>query len=301
MKAWTGAGTGATRREFLRWSAGAGALALAPRRRPAAAGEPLEVAYAGSMGAVMEGAVRQAMAAQGIELRGRAQGATALARLIAAGSLRPDVFISATAGPLRLAEAAGKVASSAAIAHTEMVIVYAPRSRFAQAWKQKPWWRVMDAPGFRLGRSDPRTDPQGRNFIFVCRLAERLYKQPGLAQRLLGDVLNPAQIFAEASLESRVETGQLDAAPAYRFQPGALHLEYVALPGAINLETMPAPAVELTIGTETWRPEPLDFFAAVLQDAPHPAAARRFVAWLRSPSGQQILKDAGYGEWITRR
>jgi molybdate/tungstate transport system substrate-binding protein len=292
-----------TRRAFLRL--GAGALVAAPlalAARPAAeaaevatAGSILEVAYAGSMGAVMEGPVRAALAALGLELRGRAQGATALARLIAAGSLRPDVFLSATAEPLRIVAAAGKVARSAPFAHTEMVIAYAPGSRFAAEWKQRPWWQVMQQPGFRLGRSDPRTDPQGRNFIFVCRLAEQYYHQPGLAQRLLGDVLNPAQIFTEASLEARVETGQLDAAPAYRFQPAPLHLEFVELPGAINLSTPPAFPVELAIGEANWRPEPLDFYAAVLKGAPHPAAARRFAAWIEAPAGQKILKDAGYG------
>jgi molybdate/tungstate transport system substrate-binding protein len=282
-----------TRRAFLRLSALG--LAAAPLWRPATAAEPVEVAYAGSMGAVMEGPVRAALAAQGLELRGRAQGATALARLIAAGSLRPDVFLSATAGPLRIAQAAEKVAQSAPFAHTEMVIAYAPGSRWATEWKQRPWWQVMQQPGFRLGRSDPRTDPQGRNFIFVCRLAEQYYHQPGLARKLMGDVLNPAQIFSEASLEARVETGQLDAAPAYRFQPAPLRLEYVALPNAINLGTPPAFPVDLTIGEATWRPEPLDFFAAVLQNAPHPAAARRFAAWLAAPAGQKILKDAGYG------
>jgi molybdate/tungstate transport system substrate-binding protein len=283
-----------TRRAFLRL--GAGALAAAPmalRARPLA--EVLEVAYAGSMGAVMEGPVRAAMAAQGLELRGRAQGATALARLIAAGSLRPDVFLSATAEPLRIVAAAGKVARSTPFAHTGMVIAYAPGSRFAAEWKQRPWWQVMQQPGFRLGRSDPRTDPQGRNFIFVCRLAEQFYHQPGLARRLLGEVLNPAQIFTEASIEARVETGQLDAAPAYRFQPAPLHLEFVELPGAINLSTPPAFPVELTLGEATWRPEPLDFYAAVLKGAPHPAAARRFAAWIEAPAGQKILKDAGYG------
>ncbi|MGN6593632.1 MAG: extracellular solute-binding protein [Terriglobales bacterium] len=292
-----------TRRAFLRL--GAGALVAAPlalAARPAAeaaevatAGSILEVAYAGSMGAVMEGPVRAALAALGLELRGRAQGATALARLIAAGSLRPDVFLSATAEPLRIVAAAGKVARSTPFAHTGMVIAYAPGSRFAAEWKQRPWWQVMQQPGFRLGRSDPRTDPQGRNFIFVCRLAEQFYHQPGLARRLLGEVLNPAQIFTEASLEARVETGQLDAAPAYRFQPAPLHLECVELPGAINLSTPPAFPVELTLGEATWRPEPLDFYAAVLKGAPHPAAARRFATWMEGPDGQKLLKDAGYG------
>lgn len=288
-----------TRRGFLRQGAGgiASAALWAPRSLAAARGDPaeLDVAYAGSMGSVMEGPVRAALAALGIRFQGRAQGATALARLITAGTLRPDVFISATAEPLGLVAARGLVASARPIAHTSMVIAYPPASRFAAAWKRQLWWQVLQQPGLRLGRSDPRTDPQGRNFIFVCQLAERYYRQPGLARRLLGEDVNPAQIFSEASLTARLQTGQLDAAPSYRFQPAPFHLDWVDLPGAINLGFPPAYPVALSLDGTTYKPEPLDFLAAVLKAAPHPDTARRFTQWLQGPAAQAMLRDAGYG------
>jgi len=63
---------------------------------------PLQVAYAGSMGSMMDGGVRPAIAkALGAELQGRAAGSTGLANLIVAGSIRPDVFISVTPEPMR--------------------------------------------------------------------------------------------------------------------------------------------------------------------------------------------------------
>ena len=56
---------------------------------------PLDVAYAGSMGSLMEGPMKSAAAqALKIDLHGRAQGSNALAQLIVGGSIRPDVFIS---------------------------------------------------------------------------------------------------------------------------------------------------------------------------------------------------------------
>ena len=70
---------------------------------------PLQVAHAGSMGSMMDGGVRPAIAkALGAELQGRAQGSTGLANLIVAGSIRPDVFISVTPGPMRVVLKAGK-------------------------------------------------------------------------------------------------------------------------------------------------------------------------------------------------
>src|SRR5512143_1091605 len=77
--------------------------------RGQAASTALQVAYAGSMGSLMDGAVRPAIARElGVDLEGRAQGSTGLARLIAAGSIRPGVFIAVTPGPMRLVIAAGK-------------------------------------------------------------------------------------------------------------------------------------------------------------------------------------------------
>jgi molybdate/tungstate transport system substrate-binding protein len=71
---------------------------------------PLQVAYAGSMGSLMDGGVRPAIAkALGAELQGRAQGSTGLANLIVAGSIRPDVFISVTPEPMRIVLKAGSV------------------------------------------------------------------------------------------------------------------------------------------------------------------------------------------------
>src|ERR1700722_3672640 len=131
---------------------------------------PLQVAYAGSMGSMMDGGVRPAIAkALGAELQGRAQGSTGLANLIVAGSIRPDVFISVTPGPMRIVLHAGKAASATPIARTEMVIAYSPKSQYAAALAKasesgaRPWWRILETPGFRFGRTDPNTDPQGLN------------------------------------------------------------------------------------------------------------------------------------------
>ena len=113
----------------------AGAFAaLIGRSGAAESMTPLEVAYAGSMGSMMDGAVRPAIAkALGADLRGRASGSTGLANLIVAGSIRPDVFISVTPGPMRIVLHAGKAASATPIARTEMVIAYSPKSQYAAA------------------------------------------------------------------------------------------------------------------------------------------------------------------------
>lgn len=286
------------RREFFR--AGLGGAVLASLAGLARAGAspllPVQIAYAGSMAAVMNGALRQAARREGWDLHGRAQGATALAELIAGGALHPGVFLSITAAPMLRVLHAHRAARALAFARTSFTLAYNPRGRWAEQLRRQPWWRLAQQPGFRLGRSDPRTDPQGRNIIYMCLLAETFYHQPGLAHRILGSWTNPAQVFAESSLEARLQSGQLDAAAAYQFQPAAYGLAGLPLPDAINLATLSPEAqrLQLNLAGQLFHPEPLVFYAAAMTRSAHPQAAQAFLSWLLQPPAQAIFRRAGY-------
>jgi molybdate/tungstate transport system substrate-binding protein len=129
----------------------------------AAHAEPLEVAYAGSMGALMDRGVGPAIAHDlGAELRGRAQGSTGLANLIVAGSIRPDVFIAVTPGPMRIVLHAGKAERALPIARTEMVIAYSPRGRFAGDFASQTWWRILERGLIWRIKSWGRNSTRGR-------------------------------------------------------------------------------------------------------------------------------------------
>jgi molybdate/tungstate transport system substrate-binding protein len=265
----------------------------------------LQVAFAGSMGSMMDGGVKPAVAKSlGAELQGRAQGSTALANLIVAGSIRPDLFISVTPGPMRTVIAAGKAKNGIPIARTEMVIAYSPKSQFAADLAKsnqtgaKPWWQILQTPGFRFGRTDPTTDPQGQNIIFALQLAAAFYQQPDLVEKIAGPQINTQQIFQEPEVMGRLQAGQLDASSAYKTQPGSFDLPYVALPKEINLGD---PSLEdeykhatITLNGKTLHPAPLVFYIAILNDAPQPALANRFIEWLRTPEAREIFSHYHY-------
>jgi molybdate/tungstate transport system substrate-binding protein len=271
---------------------------------PADSLSPLDVAYAGSMGSLMEGPLKSSAAQTlKLELHGRAQGSNALAQLITGGSIRPDVFISITPGPMLTVLHAGKAESAAPIARTEMVIAYSPKSKSAEKLQSAAegktlWWKVLQEPGLRFGRTDPVTDPQGRNIIFTLMLAEKIYKQPGLMEKTLGATINPRQIFTEPTVQARLQSGELDAASAYKTQPGPFNLPYITLPAEINLsgEHVHAdhPEISLTVNSKTYQPEPLIFYAAVLRDAPNKKAATTFVKWLTGDEAQAIFRRYNY-------
>jgi molybdate/tungstate transport system substrate-binding protein len=277
---------------------------------PAHASDVIRVAYAGSMGVVMDRFIGPAFAkANNIEFQGIGQGAYGLARQLEGRLLQADVFIAITPGPIDILRQAGMIGPAFPVASTQMVVAYSPKSKFvsdleAAARGQKNWYEVLQTSGLRFGRTDPATDPQGQNIVFTMLLAENFYKQTGLANRILGGYQNPKQIFAEPSLLSRLEAGQVDASSGYLSATRSHQLPYIELPDEINLSN---PAMEgawykkvqfsITLSSgkvATLNTQPLVFYATVLKDNKQPALAEKFVQFLLSPEGQKLLEDNGY-------
>lgn len=264
----------------------------------------LAVAYAGSMGSMMEGPIKTSVAqALKLDLHGQAQGSSALAQLIVGGSIRPDVFLPVTPGPALVVLRAGKAETAQPIAHTEMVIAYSPKSQFASKFEaagkgKDDWWEILQEPGIRFGRTDPVGDPQGRNIIFTMMLAAKVYKQPDLVDKILGPTINEKQIFTEPTVQARLQSGELDAASAYKIQPGPFNLPYLSLPKEINLSGQNVhsvhPDINLTVGGKTYNPEPLIYYASVLKDAPNAKGAAAFLEWLKGNEAQAIFRRFYY-------
>ncbi len=288
------------------WLVASAALLAFPRPARAQALTPLDVAYAGSMGSMMEGPIKtQAAQLLQVDFHGRGQGSDALAQLIVGGSIAPDVFIPVTPSPMLLVLKAGKATTAVPVARTEMVIAYSPKSKYAQQFADAaagkrgamPWWQILAQPDIRFGRTDPVTDPQGRNIIFTLQLAEAFYKQPGLANKILGQTVNPAQIFTEPSVQARLQSGEIDAASAYKIQPGPFNIPYVSLPREINLadDALRAHYAQATLDLngKMFHPDPLLYYAAVVTGSAHTDKANAFVAWLTG-GGQAIFKQYFY-------
>jgi molybdate/tungstate transport system substrate-binding protein len=100
---------------------------------------------------------------------------------------------------MRTVFAGGKADVAVPIARTVMVIAYSSKSRFFERFEEasttkSDWWKVLETPGLRIARSDPDSDPGGRNIIFVMMLAAKKHGQPDLVDRVLGPVMNPEQV-----------------------------------------------------------------------------------------------------------
>jgi molybdate/tungstate transport system substrate-binding protein len=246
---------------------------------PALAGAAgvVNVLYAGSLVNLMERAVGPAFArASGDRFRGYAGGSQLLAQQIRGRLRQADVFISAApAVNAQLMGAANGDWESwfVTFAQSPLVIGYDPHSRFAAAFRTRPWYQVLQSRGIRLGRTDPKLDPKGALTLTLLRRAQAYYRVPGLARRVLGTPENPAQVLPEEVLLGRLQSGELDAGFFYSTETSEARIPAVRLPAAIT------PKAVYTI--------------AVVRGAPHPKAATAFVAFLLGPQGRRLMIEHG--------
>jgi molybdate/tungstate transport system substrate-binding protein len=269
------------------------------------------VAYASSLEFLNENVVKPAFtAATGAGFSGTGNASGTLESDIAAGEISPNVFESV--GSDNITPLEPKFTTwYVPYAGTSMVIAYNPKSKYASEFKayadgSKPlstlFSTLLQTPGLKLGRTDPNTDPQGRDFIYMLELAQKYYNLPSdTVSKILGTsdfgTSNSSQIYAESSLDSTLESGQLDASSAFVTQAIELHLDYIPLPVQINLgsaalaSTYGTATVKLENGkTKSGSPQVINITQI---GAPTPAGTA-FIAYTLSPAGLAQYKAGGF-------
>jgi molybdate/tungstate transport system substrate-binding protein len=205
------------------------------------------IAYASSLQYLDDNVAGPAFqSATGYKYSGRGASSGTLSAEIASSEITPNVFESV--GGDNITPLEPKFTKwYIQYAGTSMVVAYNPNSKYASQLKAiavgkeplKDLFTLMEKPGFRLGRTDPNTDPQGRDFIYMLELAQAYYHLPAdTVTKILGGPegsSTSSEIYAESSLDSTLQSGQLDAASAFVTQAIELHLDYIPLPAAINL------------------------------------------------------------------
>ncbi|MBS0857110.1 MULTISPECIES: extracellular solute-binding protein [unclassified Tatumella] len=279
---------------------------------PVLASDNIRVTYAGSMGKVMDQELGPAFASQQKgTYQGQGQGAYGMARLLASHKIEADVFVSITPGPMQILKDAGLIETAVPVASTSMVIAYNPKSKYAAQFAEAgtrhdgSWLQVMTTPGLQFGRTDPYLDPKGQNIVFSLLLAEKYYRQPGIAEQIMGSPQNPRQVHLEGGLLTRLESGQIDAAAGYESEVISAGLPYLSFPDQINLsnpqmEQQWYNTVSFTIKDskgqdKVLHTQPLVYYAAVLKNAPNGVArGQKFVDFMLTPQGQKLFRDSGY-------
>jgi molybdate/tungstate transport system substrate-binding protein len=187
-----------------------------------------------------------------------------------------------------------------------MVLIHTDQSIGTGEINGQNWWPVLLRPGVRAGRADPTLDPNGYRTLMVFQLAEKFYKQPGLASRL--ERAHPPKYMRpkEADLTALVQAGELDYSWSYLSIAKAAGLPYVQLPPEVDLSD--PKLAEWYAQARVWTPgprraagdsvefrgEPIVYALTIPTAASHPQTAQAFVRFIFSPEGQALLKDNGF-------
>ena len=233
---------------------------------------PIDVLSAGSLQDLMQQRIGPAFQkAAGYTLNDTSMGSDALASSVKSGTLQGDVFISASPAVNASLEGSANgdwVSWYAEFGSSPLVLGYNPASKFAPDLRTKPWYDVIDQPGFLIGRTDPATDPKGE--LAVTALDQAATKHHLSALSTIAT--STSNVFPETSLVGELQAGQLDAGFFYGVEAAAAKIKTVALSGT-HLAG--------------------DYTITILNKSPHEAAARAFVAFLLGNEGQQLLKNNG--------
>ncbi|MFZ3308197.1 MAG: extracellular solute-binding protein [Xanthobacteraceae bacterium] len=256
----------------------AAGLSLLPAPAAFAAGK-VSVLYAGSLVNLMEHGVGPAFdKASGDTFQGFAGGSSGLANQIKGKLRQGDVFVSASPkvnDNLMGAANGDWVNWYITFAQSPLVIGYNASSKFAADLKSKPWYQVLQEPGIKIGRTDPKLDPKGALTVTLMKQAETFYKSPGLSEKVIGAPDNAAQVLPEETLLGRLQSGQLDVGFFYSTETADAKIPTITLPPQI------APKAVYTV--------------TILHNAPNADGADKFVAFLLGSDGRSVMKEHGLG------
>lgn len=234
----------------------------------------VSVLYAGSLVTPMEGPIKSALSAKGIDFQGQGAGSKQLANFIASGLKNPDIFISVD--PKLVTGLGSKVASSQTFASTSLGIGWTDKSKDSTLFQSVADGKTtvlaaLQTPGLKIGRTDPALDPKG---VYTVQ-AMTMLAGADAEKRILGDDSNSAQVFPEEVLLTRLETGDIDVGFFYKTEAVARKLHFVPLPGAASMS------------------DKITYTLALMRNAPHPDQAKAFADFIFTGDGKTILENAG--------
>ncbi len=259
---------------------GASSAGAAPAREASAGAAAkgsgtVNVLSAGSLETIMKTAVEPGFhSATGYTVNDYSHGSTALAQDIKGGVYKADVFWSASATSDKAligAKNGSWVTWYVTFATTTLVLGYEPKDKFASTIKTEPWWQVITKPGFRVGRTNPVTDPKGRLTVAALDAAAKQHHDAALS----AIVAKKTTIFTETTLVGRLQAGQIDAGFFYAVEASAAHFPTVPLTGIT---------------------EKAAYTLTVVAKAPHAAAGDLFIKWILSPAAKKLLAAHGLFE-----
>jgi molybdate/tungstate transport system substrate-binding protein len=208
-------------------------------------------------------------------------------------------------------------------ATNELGLAYTPQSKYADEINSTNWYEVLSRPDVTVALSDPRFDSSGYRALMACQLAELYYGNETIFEDVLGNSSPPITVDAldgmytitvpevlkspkltirgtSIALLSTIESGDVDYAFLYKSVAVQHGLEFLELPGEINLSSdsykMLVQGLVVKLQFQRFAsvyPEfeclPILYAVTIPQNTPKRELAVEFVKFLIGPEGQRIL------------
>lgn len=213
-------------------------------------------------------------------------------------------------------------------ASNKLVLAYTSQSLYADEIDDRNWFEIIARPEVKLGLSDPRFDAAGYRALMAVQLAEKVYADPIIFERIfLGKFKTPITVQKESEISlihvpelletadpsnillrggsvallALLESGDLDYAFEYESVARQHGLSFVDLPSPLNLSD-PAnqqdyEAVKVLLDfqrfssvTPEFQGEIITYGVTIPSNAPNPEGAAAFVAFMLGPEGHAIME-----------
>jgi molybdate/tungstate transport system substrate-binding protein len=191
---------------------------------------------------------------------------------------------------------------SVRFATNEIVIAFQDKSRYSGEIDSTNWMDILLRNDVTFARSDPDSDPGGYRSVFTCKLAEKYYNRPGLAEKLLSkntEFIRPKEV----DLVALIQANAVDYMFQYKSVAIQHDLKYIVLPDEINLsdplKNNEYKSVSLEVAGNspgsriTVTGEYINYSISVLRNAPDKNDATDFVSFLIGNEGRTILLQNG--------
>jgi molybdate/tungstate transport system substrate-binding protein len=213
-------------------------------------------------------------------------------------------------------------------ATNKLALAYSPSSKYAGEINADNWYEILSRPDVKVGVADPRFDASGYRAMMTLILAQDVYSQPTIFENFFsGQFTYPVTRVTEngrtaihipeiletksgshvvlrgASIQliALIESGDLDYAFEYESVIRQHNLQYVSLPDQINLGSAAYNdtygQVEVRMDFQRFQSinpvfigEQIGYGITIPSNAPHPAEAADFIAFVLGPEGQAIMQ-----------
>jgi molybdate/tungstate transport system substrate-binding protein len=191
----------------------------------------------------------------------------------------------------------------AIFATNAMTIAYTDKSTDADEISPDNWWKVLTRDDVKFGHADPAIDPNGYRSVMAMQLGMIPFQGKKLYGEETYKTLRERETIpagTESALIGQLQTGALDYAFEYQSAGASHDVKTVDLQPSVDLSKATAKYAKhyakATVKTEsgTFTGAPIAYGITVPNVAKAPKLGARWVEFMTTKPGQQILTETGF-------